>query len=212
MFECSFCAYLILLRTEADSRPTTFVHARVVLQPTEDSRPTCVHARVVYRTQGRSFTPEWPEDPRDSFTSRGVSRAKGPAGLKAGRTRQSGLTTHGRQDVRTRQSGLTTSQKPVILSNRPFILSSHGLLSVRTRPSGLTTPATPLRAEECRGHRSLYNPRDSHGLQAVRTRPSGLKTPANPLRAEECRGGSLSQKPVIRRTPGVSKGFLILGI
>jgi hypothetical protein len=95
------------------------------------------------------------------------------------RTRPSGLTTHGRQDVRTRQSGLTTSQKPVILSQEPLRaeecrglkgLSSHGLLSVRTRPSGLTTPATPTDSRPC-----------AHARR-------GLKIFKESLRAEECRG------------------------
>jgi len=106
----------------------------------------------------------------------GVRGSRGGGGLQADdvRTRQSGLTTHGRQDVRTRQSGITT-------------------------------PASPLRAEECRGHRNLssFLKGLSSGLLAVRTRPSGLKTPATPLRAEECRGWSLYQGPLFRRrTPG----------
>jgi hypothetical protein len=62
-------------------------------------------------------------------------------------------------DVRTRLSGLTTPGLQAGRTRQSVPRDSHGLLSVRTRPSGLTTPATPLRAEECRGHRSLPDSR-----------------------------------------------------
>jgi len=59
------------------------------------------------------------------------------------RTRPSGLTTHGRQDVRTRQSGLTTPASP-LRAEECRGAETPGLKAGRTRPSGLKTFNRPF--------------------------------------------------------------------
>jgi len=107
---------------EADSRPTTCVHARVVLQPTDDR--TCVHARVVLQPPrvlyeqrsvagteichpfSRAFLPDsWPcahalvvlRPPRLLYEQRSVAGGAFIKGLYSG----GGLQA---DDVRTRRS------------------------------------------------------------------------------------------------------------
>jgi len=99
-------SFLTAFRPE-DSRPTC-VHARVVLQPTDDR--TCVHARVVL------------QPPRVLYEQRSVAGQKPP-------------------DSRPGAHALVVLRPLIGLSSSSFLRSlynpreSHGLQAVRTRPS-----------------------------------------------------------------------------